>query len=53
MSVDRVQHGQGEYGNTAGAAEDIKYAEETDELKEWGPQVQLLEIDHNQGSHIT
>ena len=52
MSPDRLQDGQREDGDAAGAADDIKYAEQTDQVQKWSSQVQLFQINNHQGSQI-
>lgn len=53
MSPDWLKDGEREDGHTAGAADDVKYAEQTDQVKKWSSQIQLFQIDNNQGSQIT
>ena len=53
MSPDRLQDGEREDGDTAGAADHIKYAEQTDQVQKGGSEVQLFQINDNEGSQIT
>ena len=48
-----LQDGQREDGDAAGAADHIKYAEQTDQVQKWSSQIQLFQINNNQGSQIS
>ena len=53
VSPDGLQDGEGEDGDTAGAADHVKYTEQTDQVQEWTSQVQLFQINNDQRSEIT